>query len=466
MKKQILQSCKAVTITTVLLLFDESLSFTNIHSKIPKNYAVLASLECKYPRRHMCSNEKSVNLISKGKKNNIAESTENTRRIFLSSFAKFTTIPFLPSIADAASIDDNRDFVDIVTNSDIGVATRQATVRGAQLADKLDEKWERFSDSLRDKEKCDENTNRRLFDNGFRKDGTRIGNPVLGALCNPVPLKDFDENLARKILQCSENVALRMKNDGYDGNNGGNKAALKGSINEIQALVGPAFQRAAEIKNKEPDTSEQTQKRLLFNEEVYVKTRAFSRFLLQDNLPVAKQKDLANKYELEWGRQLLNSNTEGILDSLSYAKANRVSFVSPFPKLSPEEINDLNYNEDAMFDALGAISVALRTLQDGGLIGNWEISIPVDDFGEVVTIAVDDDITLGAQLLLREQQQKKYSGTIYFAGSSVIGIVRAALWNVGITCGLDSFFLDPSTTKQDIYNPTQLLLNLSNIKNI
>ena len=83
-----------------------------------------------------------------------------------------------------------------------------------------------------------------------------------------------------------------------------------------------------------------------------------------------------------------------------------------------------------------------------------------------MTIAVDDDISLGAQLLLREQQQKRYSDVMYFAGSASLGIIRASLWNVGITCGLDSFFLDPSTTKQDVYNPTQLLVNLSNIRMI
>jgi len=225
------------------------------------------------------------------------------------------------------------------------------------------------------------------------------------------------------------------------------------------------------------DDMEQIKKRQLINENLYVYMRACSNVFFRSNAPNSNsnsnpklQKDLADQFELEWGKQLLQSNTVpssrggGILDPIALSKANRESFYSPFPPLPPEEIADLGYPQETLLDALGMISVALQTLQNGGLIGHWELSIPVDDFGEVVTIAVDDDVSLGAQLLLREQQQKRYSNVMYFAGSAVLGIVRASLEQGGMTCALDSFFLDPSTTKQDVYNPTQLLVNISNIR--
>lgn len=392
-----------------------------------------------------------------------------TRRSFVYGL---TTI-LLPTIANAAvapSTDTKEGGVllDAITQSDIGVATRRATVRGAQIADKLDEKWERFSDSLRDEQKCDPVTNRRLFDNGFRKDGSRIGNPVLGGLCTPVPLKELNEVMAKQVLESSENVVLNM-------NPNEDMKVLRNEIKEVKKLVGPAFERAAYKNKKIEDGPEQARKRLSFNEDLYVYMRATSNFFFSNkggSSSVKTKKDLADQFELEWGKQLVKANDlpisrgGGILDPLVLSKANRDSFFSPFPKLTPEEKTDLNYNEESLLDALGMISVTLQTLQDAGLIGHWEISIPVDDFGEVVTIAVDDDISLGAQLLLREQQQKRYSDVMYFAGSSVLGIIRASLMNVGITCGLDSFFLDPSTTKQDVYNPTQLLVNLSNIRTI
>jgi len=77
----------------------------------------------------------------------------------------------------------------------------------------LDEKWERLSDSLRDQNKCDDNTGRRLFDNGFHKDRTRIGNPVLGGLCKPVPLLPLDLARAYKILDVAEESALSFGAD-------------------------------------------------------------------------------------------------------------------------------------------------------------------------------------------------------------------------------------------------------------
>ena len=96
----------------------------------------------------------------------------------------------------------------MVTQSDLGKSFRSTVVRGAQFADQLDLKWERFSDSLRDERKCDPRTNRRMFDNGFRRDGTRIGNPVLGALCTPEPLRDLDATAARLVLELGQRAAV------------------------------------------------------------------------------------------------------------------------------------------------------------------------------------------------------------------------------------------------------------------
>jgi hypothetical protein len=46
----------------------------------------------------------------------------------------------------------------------------------------------------------------------------------------------------------------------------------------------------------------------------------------------------------------------------------------------------------------------------------------------------------------------------------VLAVVRAALETAGIACRTESFFLDPSTTKQSVYQPTQLLVSLSNLR--
>merc|ERR1711957_27433 len=83
--------------------------------------------------------------------------------------------------------------------------------------------------------------------------------------------------------------------------------------------------------------------------------------------------------------------------------ANRNDYKSLFPK--PDDTENQPYDEGALLDALGAVSVALNKLQQGGLIGHWEMSIPEDDYWNVVTIAVDDDISIGGQILAKGRNQ-------------------------------------------------------------
>lgn len=111
----------------------------------------------------------------------------------------------------------------------------------------------------------------------------------------------------------------------------------------------------------------------------------------------------------------------------------------------------------ASLDALGSVSVALTKLREGGLIGHWEISIPKDDNWNVVMIAVDDDVSIWGQILARERKQ-------LLSGSAVEAIVRLAIDdNAKILYAFYSFFIDPTTTKQELYNTTQLLISLSNL---
>lgn len=362
----------------------------------------------------------------------------------LASAAAFTAAcPPLPASATPstlASAPDDIDGIAAVTRSSLGTSIRKATVRSAQIADKLDEGWERFSDSLRDENKCDPNTGRRMFDNGVRKDGSRIGNPVLGGLCEPEPLLPLRDAMAATVLESAEDALAGILGIGKD--------AIKQQVANVDRLVGPSFVRAQDA------SSEDERKRSGYNRKVYSTMRAYGDFLLTNKDPRTARLAAAN-FELKFGERLLFDNASPLVPA---RLANRQSFKSPFPPLSEEDRGDLAYEEGALLDALGTLSSALDVLQAGGIIGHWEIAIPYDDYGEVVTIAVDDDISLGAQSLLREGQGLSLNGSV------VTALTRASLKHFGIDTAIDAFFLDPSTTKQDIYNPTQLLLNLSNIR--
>ena len=110
----------------------------------------------------------------------------------------------------------------------------------------------------------------------------------------------------------------------------------------------------------------------------------------------------------------------------------------------------------SLLDALGKLTVTLNQLKLGGFLGYYEISIPYDDYGSVVTVALDDYASIGVEILLSEQN-------VVIEGPTQ-SVVRALFDNARINFGLDTFYIDPSTTRQIDYNPTQLLISLNGLR--
>jgi hypothetical protein len=346
------------------------------------------------------------------------------------------TTPFLvPSISNAIAVaaEDDQQGIGAITDSQIGRAFRKSVVKGAQVADKLDEKWERFSDSLRDKSKCDPNTGRRLYDNGKRKDGTPIGSPGLGELCSPEPLLPLDVGMTEIILDAAVRCALVASGD---------RALSKGdilrkSIQDTKDLVRPAFERS--MQNS---MSEDERNRGIFKFNSYATLRAIANFMMGGD------KSSYRAFQVAWGNELL---------SIYAPAANRKDFVSPFPK-GEDEFQDFDYDKYALLDSLGKLTVTLNRLKAGGVLGYYEISIPYDDYGSVVTVALDNYAPISAEILLSEQKN--------LCEGPMQALVRALFEEARINCSLDTFYIDPSTTRQDDYNPTQLLLSLNGLRRI
>lgn len=356
--------------------------------------------------------------------------TDVVKRLASGGFAALlSTTTFTHNVNAATPLIDQGEAqgIPLVTQSDLGQSIRSSIVRGAQVVDKLDLQWERLSDGLRDQKKCDPVTNRRLFDNGVRKDGSKIGNPVLGALCTPEPLNKLDLTLVSTILDLEEEAAVdTLRVDGV---------TLTKRQQEVETLLRPAFARA---ESSTPQDDEQSIRRQAFNRDLYARTRTYGEFI--------QSREIARKLERAWGDRMLQTLAPN---------ANRENFRSPFPK--PDEEDTQPYDEGALLDALGALSVALNKLQEGGLIGHWEISIPEDDYWNVVTVAVDDDISIDGQILGRERNQP-------LSGSEIVSLVRSAMeTRAQITYKLNTFFIDPTTTRQELYSPSQLLVSLSDL---
>jgi hypothetical protein len=261
-----------------------------------------------------------------------------------------------------------------------------------------------------------------MFDNGYRADGSQRGNPGLGALCEPVALKPLSTNVVQFILDTAEDVAVGLT--------GQPRATLR-----IEAASGLRFKLPPPAASLPTDEAAKKE----FCRSLYASFFAYSKFISTGRAQ--------RSFELAWGGKLL--------ETLARNNRGRTDFASPFPTPDDDDVGD--YDPGKLKDALGALSVSLKALQAAGLLGRWEISVPFEDDGKVVTIAIDDDITLGAQRLLREQR-------CFLYGSVTEVLTIAALDRAGIKFRMDSYLLDPSTTRIEDYNPTQLLISVSQLR--
>ena len=131
--------------------------------------------------------------------------------------------------------------------------------------------------------------------------------------------------------------------------------------------------------------SEDERNRGMYKFELYSTLRAISNFL--------GNKSAIRAFQLDWGKNLV---------SIYAPSANRKDYVSPF-KEKDDEFQDFDYDKNSLLDALGKLTVTMDRLKLGGLLGYFEISIPYDDYGSVVTLALDDYSSIGAEILLSEQ---------------------------------------------------------------
>ena len=286
-----------------------------------------------------------------------------------------------------------------------------------------------FSDLLlskKDKGRCDPATGRRLYDNGKRKDGTPIGNPGIGEMCSPDPIQPLDVDLTQNILDAAVKSALLSS---------GSKSvdALNKEIQQTKDLVRPSFERSMQNANDDEKN------RGIFNFELYSTLRAIVTYLDKD-------KTALKAFSSAWGNELV---------SMFASNANRKDYVSPFTE-KEDEFQDYDYPKNSLLDALGKLTVTLDKFKAGGIIGFYEISIPYDDYGSVVTVAMDDYTTIGGETLLQEQN--------YDTDGPMQAIIRVLIRDAGIKADtLNTFWMDTFYKDSVNYNPTQLLLSLNGL---
>ncbi|KAL3805016.1 hypothetical protein HJC23_003244 [Cyclotella cryptica] len=206
----------------------------------------------------------------------------------------------------------------------------------------------------------------------------------------------------------------------------------------MKKLVASSFER-----REQSATTLEEKKRVQFNFELYATLRAITNYLNDD-----KNRGSIKNFQIKWGQGLVQM----------YAPlATRDDYKSPFPQRD-DEYQDYDYDKNKLLDALGKLTAVLAQLKEGGWMGYYEISIPYDDYGSVVTVAIDDYVPIGTEILLSEQGYK--------CEGPIQALVKYLLDASGINFALDTFYIDPSTTRQTDYNPTQLLLSMNNLRAI
>lgn len=288
-----------------------------------------------------------------------------------------TMIPVLPSNAGEVGAKITK----AVTQSDLGISVRAQVVKGAQVMDRLDGKWEQFSDQ---------------FGLGAER-AKQPGKPMPKDIPEPLPL---DTSMAKSILSLCDEVFLSLMHM-YK------SADLEEQVNKVAVLVRPSFERGFKT-NKKLDLDENARDIKpadQFNFASYVHFKAYSDLILQQG----KTFDFNNfrrKFETETGQRLVTLLLSQQQRKISIAKT--------------EDILNAKLSQiDQLCEKLkekGLVSLTERSPLDPDQLSDW-----LEDMSDLsFSVALDGDITLGSQMLLQEQGLRLYPDYARLAVSSLL----------------------------------------------
>jgi hypothetical protein len=297
-----------------------------------------------------------------------------------------------------------------VTTSDLGISVRRSIVQGAQTMDKLDQKWESFSDKYG------------LGAQRSRQPGKPSGKPVR-------PLKPLDTTTALQVLDlCNQafSKATRIPS-----------SILLKQIQQVDALVRPSFVRSG------VELTDQLKVAPQFNFASYVNFKAYSNLLMEKQI------------DYQYFRREFLANCGPSLLAL---------FLSANDLMNPASDSSADSKISLLKYKLGLIDKLAESLRQKGFIADWDLS-PLDsdrisDWSEELddltfSIAFDGDITLNAQILLQEQGLNLIPSFVRF-------MVEATLQDLpDQQVTVDEYYMDTDyNSDPDKFKVKQLLLNI------
>ncbi len=313
-----------------------------------------------------------------------------------------------PAISDAGEI--GAQITKAVTTSDLGLSVRTSVVKGAQVMDQLDGKWEKFSDRF-----------------GLGSERSKQGSrPQPKVIPDPLPLS---VTTAQSILEASDRVFCTVT--------GITTADLQTRVEKVANLVKVTFERAGIVLSG--SSILQFESAPQFNFVVYSHFKAYSELIMDRSISFGS---FRTDFEKQLGKELASLVLGK--DSLSKSGDKRARL-----QVALESVDKFL----SVWKQKGLVAFTERTAIDDDQISDW-----LDDSADLeFNIALDGDITLNSQVLLQEQGFRLYPNFCRYAITYLLDQVSPSDLKIS---AMDYYFDTDYSSDPDKFEVKEVLLSV------
>lgn len=372
-------------------------------------------------------NKPSSSSLAKTKKD-LDVNNHNHRRRELLTCLTTSGIVLLTAPSSALAGEVGAKITKAVTTSDLGISVRTSVVKGAQIMDKVDGQWERFSDKY-----------------GLGAERSKQGKrPTPKVIPELLPL---DVASAKQLLEISDTTFISLT--------GISKTVLQEKIEKVAGLTRLSFERAGVVFQQQTENNNNNNNNLLdftnasqLNFVAYAHFKAYSDLfmMLQERNPPIPFNSFRSTFEQKVGTQVV-------------------------AMFLPEYKNGSSHQKETLKQALLAVDTLCTCFRNQGLVASYEISTSLDndddnddkisdwiDYGDLeFTVALDGDATLNAQILLQEQGFRLYPNFARYAIKEIMSFEPQDKQSVTVT---DYYFDTDYNSDPDKFDVKQVLLSV------
>ncbi len=342
----------------------------------------------------------------------------NDRRNFLNTISLGTVGAIIVNVEPSYAGEVGAKITKAVTQSDLGISVRRSVVKGAQIMDKIDGKWEKFSD-----------------DNGLGAERFKQQpRPKPKEIPDPLPI---NVEKAKRVLSLADEAFIEILGSPWI------NIDLPSQINKVDNLVRKSFERSGLNLSEGTELTAQQ-----FNYYCYIHFKAMCDIVVENKLPFNRK-----QFENKLGEKLLPlfvSSSNELLASIpkQTSKECQAKAIDVGLQITDEIIKSLVSN--------GFCSLAERNEieKEEGRISDW-----IDDLSDLqLSIPLDGDITLNSQILLQEQGFRIYPG---FGRFMITYALQESLSGFKQSISSDEYFMDTNySSDPDLFEVKQVLINI------